>query len=433
MKIKQNVCSKLWSDSNIDFRRQEFRHCCKAVGFPITFEEMDQLGVDVFERNERTLNDKHQMLFENKIPEVSCRLCALNGDNAIRHSWNGWDDHFINANRDHLMDRDETHYIEIDIGDQCDLACVYCGPWSSTTWKKEQGMTVKPKTDYQQQWTDRMMDLLVQRIDQMDKSRRISINFLGGEPTLMPEVYTLIDNLTPIFKKFEHKINLMFTTNLNTKGPLFERMLETIQKTNEFAHWTCGVSIENVGERAELVRYGLDWNRFHSNMMELQHYARIALTCTHNYFSLPHWSDTLEYFFDSFETEFGGPKPGEGWLITSNCVYDNVLDPAYLQQEFVDWNNIYQTLERLIPDKNSKHGQQLIQHTNDMRTRVGTRTPDKHFYHYHKNISMRTPGYFQLFPYYEQVMTELEQKYSQEFAEDYFAVRWRNAVNPAHD
>ena len=32
MRIKQNVCSKLWTDTNIDFRRQEIRHCCKSVG-----------------------------------------------------------------------------------------------------------------------------------------------------------------------------------------------------------------------------------------------------------------------------------------------------------------------------------------------------------------------------------------------------------------
>ena len=435
MRIKQNVCSKLWTDTNIDFRRQEIRHCCKSIGHKITFQEMDDLGVDVFEKYDLNVENKQTMLLKNQIPAHTCKLCVRNGDNAIRHSWNTWTDDFITNSKDVLMDTDHVQYIEIDIGDQCDLACVYCGPWSSTTWKKEVGQSVKSKDEYTIEWTRRMMELLVERIKQIDKTRRLSINFLGGEPTLMPEVYTLIDNLTPIFKTFDEKVNLMFTTNLNTKGPLFDRMVDTIKKTNEFAHWTIGVSIENIGPRAELVRYGLDWNRFHHNMMELQHHAKIALTCTHNYFSLPHFDETLEYFFNSFSTKFNDDRVGHGWGITSNCVYDNVLDPAYLSHDFVPWDRIYAKLDQYIGRGNEPDRLNSIYlHTDNMKQRVGTKPFNSRFFQYHKNISMRTPAYFEQFPYYKTVMEELEKKHApgqpEGFGENFFDKIWQNNVNP---
>ena len=438
MRIKQNVCSKLWTDTNIDFRNQEIRHCCKSVGHKLSFEEMDDLGVNVFENYNLNVENKKLMLEQNKIPEHSCRLCAYNGDNAIRHSWNTWSDEFINTARPTLLTDDKVGYIEIDIGDQCDLACVYCGPWSSTTWKKEQGQKVQDKTQYAKDWTNRVIDLLVKRIDQVDKSEHLSINFLGGEPTLMPEVYTLIDSLAPVFATFDKRVNLMFTSNINTKGPLFERLIETIKATKDFAYWTVGVSIDNVGPRAELVRYGLNWQRFHNNLMELQHHCKIALTCTHNYFSLPHFDETLDYFFNNLTTEFNTEEKGAGWLITSNCVYDNVLDPAYLEQDFVPWDRIYAKLDQYIGRGNEPAGLNSVYlHTDNMRKRVGTKQVNRRFYQYHKNISMRTPGYFEQFPYYKQTMERIEPLFQpgqpEGFGPGYFDKIWQTPVNPSDD
>lgn len=421
----------MWTDTNIDFRRQEIRHCCKQTGEKVTLEEIDALGPDVFDHYATNLKNRKTMLFDNKIPK-SCGVCAVNGDNAIRHAWNIWSDEQVDAVRQLPIDVDKTHYIEIDIGDKCDLACVYCGPWSSSTWKKELGYGVQEKSEHAKTWTDKVMGHLVTKIKSLDSDERISINFLGGEPTLMNGVYDFLDKISPTLQNRNHPVNLMFTTNLNTKDVLFDRWMNTLERTKDYSYWTIGVSVENVGRKAELVRYGLDWQRFTENLKTVQHKGLIAFTCTHNYFSLPSYAETLEFFFENMDTEFASKDLGTGWLITPNCVYDNVLDPAYLKQEYVDWDGIYATLDKYVgreKDKNLGY-HHLYDHIDAMRERVGTKKQNRKFYEYYRNLVMRTPDYLECFPYLKKDLELLEQEFGGSFEKDHFAWAWKNPLSP---
>jgi hypothetical protein len=69
-----------------------------------------------------------------------------------------------------------------------------------------------------------------------------------------------------------------------------------------------------------------------------------------------------------------------------------------------------------------------------MKQRVGTKPFNSRFFQYHKNISMRTPAYFEQFPYYKTVMEELEKKHApgqpEGFGENFFDKIWQNNVNP---
>ena len=166
MRIKQNVCSKMWTDTNVNFRLNSIRHCCKQLEVPVSLQEVKDYGIDIFEQYPVLRTDKRTMLIDNEIPET-CKLCKINDKQSIRHSWNKWSDDYINHNRQDMMVDDMAEYIELDLGNQCDLACVYCGPWASSTWAKEMGQPNKPISDYDKEWRDRMLELVTKRIEQM--------------------------------------------------------------------------------------------------------------------------------------------------------------------------------------------------------------------------------------------------------------------------
>jgi sulfatase maturation enzyme AslB (radical SAM superfamily) len=426
MRIKQNVCSKMWTDTNVNFRLNSIRHCCKQLEVPISLQEIKEYDIDIFEHYPVLRTDKRTMLINNEIPET-CKLCKINDKQSIRHSWNKWSDDYINHNRQSMMVDDMAEYIELDLGNQCDLACVYCGPWASSTWAKEMGQPNKPISEYDQEWRDRMLVLVTKRIEQMakDGKKNFSVNFLGGEPTLMPETYKILDNIIPVLKKYDCKPNLMFTTNLNTKEKLFDRFIDIIKETNDFAHWSIGVSVENVGKRAELVRYGLDFERMTRNLRTLAPHAKIWFTCTHNTMNLPYFDQALDYFFDVLDPGlYMTEDVGKGWGITPNCVYDNVLDPAYLDQHHVNWDQLYETMQR------HNVTQKLTEHIQNIQQRVGTKKRGDKFYIYYRNLFLRTPEYAEHFDYIIQMLKDLESTVSPYLLEpDRFDVPWKTMTN----
>lgn len=361
MKIKQNVCSKMWTDVNIDFRQQTIRHCCKQRGTPISLDEIDALGTDIFQKYTANLDNRHSMLSADSLPD-DCGVCKDNGDAAIRHAWNIWSDEYIDAARNTLYDADLTSYIEIDISHQCDLACVYCGPWSSSAWAKE--LDVKHNTtDVAEIWRSRMLAATIEYIKTIDHDSQIVINFLGGEPTMIPATYDILETILPELKTFSIRPVIIFTTNMNTKPKLFERLLNIINSTADYVKYNIGVSIEDVGHRAELVRYGLDWERFNSNLERIMPIVNaVYFTCTHNLLSLPYFAETIRWI-----GEVTKDVDDSKWDVTANCVYDNYLDPAYLDRGVVDFDAIYAEFNAIgVKDE-------IVDHMKTIEARIGTR------------------------------------------------------------
>jgi hypothetical protein len=403
----------MWTDVNIDLRSCTLRHCCKQQGSKIDMEEIDKLGVEVFEQYEVNVNNKKQMLFANEIPD-SCVICQDNNDNAIRHNWNYWSDEFINNNRQQLYIEDMTSYIEIDIGSQCDLACVYCGPWSSTTWANELGIKIEKETKKESEWRSSIRTHIYAKIKQIRKDKVITINFLGGEPTLMKDTYIILDELLPLFKEFTAKPRVIFTSNLNTKPALFKRLLDTVKSTSDYVNWTIGVSIEGIGARAELVRYGLNWERFENNLKEISPYVSVMFTVTHNVLSMPYFIDMLDWMTTVTNTAYR--KHGESgyimpdsddhvvWDISNNCVYDNAYDPAYLYPDMVDFDSIIAKMTAL------NFNQPALDHIESMRDRIGTKSPGLDFLNTFNVILKRIDDYKTLFPHIDRLLDSVKIK-----------------------
>jgi len=401
MRTSYNVCSKLWYDINIDFVRKNIRHCCKATrDHETTQEEIDRLGKDVFNHSVVTQHARRTMLVRNKLPHV-CTDCIKHEPNSIRHVWNVWSDADIDTKRKHLQTDDHhTNYIEFDLGPQCDLACVYCGPWSSTTWAKELGWENKTKID--PVWKESVLENLTKYIVTLPKSSTIAFNILGGEPTLMKETYEIIERLKTVCDHFDHKPVMMITTNLNTKTALMTRFLKILEETKDIFKWSVAVSIEDIGERAEAIRYNLDWKRFSENLVKINELADLVyLTTTFNSMNFPYFGEFIDWSFATM-----GEGYGSRWMYSTNSVQDGYSDIAYLRPDQIDVTGIKQALKKHATVSNNTT-QKMFDHLDNLESRLGTKAIDDKFVeHWEQLVARRGLDYLNLFPVIKDVIDE---------------------------
>ena len=344
MKNHSAICSKMWTDTNIDFKHRTLKHCCKQTSYLPTDSDWD-LGPDLFEKYPENIENRRLMLEENQLPPA-CHACHK--DSLFKDSWNRWSDNQIKNYRPTLQTDNRTEFIELDLGDQCDLSCVYCGPWSSTTWKKELNIPIQPIDD---EWKNKILERLFKRLAQAHH-RPIHISMLGGEPTLMPGTYKMLEEILPHIKNQNPKLKptISFTTNLNTNSKLLKRLMNTIERTKGDVNWSINVSMEAEGRRAELIRTGLDFSKFTDNLQQVSKLAnRIFITSTHNYLSVPHFADFVDYLFETMPIPYNPyiEDYEHGWWdFTNNSVSSGALCVDYINPIDVPWQQIYDTLDK---------------------------------------------------------------------------------------
>lgn len=386
MKNNYNICSKMWTDVNISLDEKLMRHCCKQEPIGVGGDELDVYGKNVFEKHPQHVTDRHSMVIDNQLPE-NCQWCIDSQPNSIKDVWNEWSDDHIVEIKDQLLDGSFVKYIEIELGKSCDMACVYCGPTSSTTWAKELGYPADNQID--EDWKAQLLENLGLYISQIPSSRRIIFNLLGGEPLIITDTYNVITELAKYSAHFEYRPVMMITTNMNCKSKLFEKFLRLINDTQDIFEWNISISIENVRSRAEAVRYHLDWNRFESNVNQIKILVhRIYLTTTFNILTLDTFDDFINWAFDTF----GENEYTNHWDFSLNSVQYGYTDLAYCPKDLVDMHRVRNTyMDRIahLNNLNTDKVEQFLGHLDNMYARLGTKTADQKFHNYWHAISHR--------------------------------------------
>lgn len=140
--------------------------------------------------------------------------------------------------------------LDLDIrpGNLCNLKCRMCGPVSSSQFQKEikenkllqtfLGNGIVITTDVLD--SEKNIEFLLQNADKGER-----IKFLGGEPTIMPEVDKFLDIL---IEREYFNVPLHFTTNCTNNNKRF------IDKLSKFNRVTFNYSIDGVGPTVEYIR-----------------------------------------------------------------------------------------------------------------------------------------------------------------------------------
>ena len=166
----------------------------------------------------------------------------------------------------------DLKYWDFRFSNLCNFKCRSCGPRYSSAWvpdAKKLGLT-----DQEKVWNIGAVDKQTNfdfLKDQMGNVKRIY--FAGGEPLLMAEHWHILDRLVEN-KRFD--VKLSYNTNCS--------ILEYGKKNviDYWKQWQLGKlevwpSIDEIGERAELIRSGTVWSKIEENLKELAKHDNIIL------------------------------------------------------------------------------------------------------------------------------------------------------------
>lgn len=314
-------CSKSWTDVNIDFKNKLLRHCCKAE--PYAFP--DKLSIDFFDSSpqihERRRHTAHG------IQHRDCNSCwrDMNSGNAAYKDWmNKWSDQDFDARN---LRKPYVNYIDIELDNTCDLSCLYCSSVCSSKIAQEEGVVNVDNTRKE----DIAAFMLWFETLAVKSTEAITVNFLGGEPTASKLFYELVDFINATILKYPNfNVCIEVCTNCNSKPFLMDKLLGAMDAST--ATWAVSISNESYGADSELIRYGLDWDRFVDNLkryIEHPKVSSITLAPTVNAFSLPSFAQYISFVHDML----AGKNKNWGW-VGAHVTWPEALDIKHLPLEY---------------------------------------------------------------------------------------------------
>jgi MoaA/NifB/PqqE/SkfB family radical SAM enzyme len=162
------------------------------------------------------------------------------------------------------LNPNQLWFIDLKLGNICNLKCRICGSWSSSKWAKEEidyvhGIDRKTHLAYKfltdgawprenEQFWDNLKTLL---------PNIKYFEFTGGEPFLIEQHFELLRYA--VEQGYSNNIEIHYNTN-GTQFP------EQAELWNHFKHVEIAFSIDNIGLRFEYERYGAKWDEVQANI-----------------------------------------------------------------------------------------------------------------------------------------------------------------------
>jgi len=247
------------------------------------------------------------------------------------------------------------HFLDLKLGNICNLKCRICGSWSSSKWAKEEidyvADQIPAKDHAATQWLKdgqwpRKSKTFWDHLDEILPDIKY-FEFTGGEPWMIKQHFDLLQRA--VDQGFAQGIDIDYNTNATQfpKDP-------SIWK--HFKHIQIAFSVDNTGKRFEYERYGAKWNRANTNIKKVNalrddlNYPITTQLCTT-------WNVHNIYYMDEILT----------WAQTKNfdSIHFNVLhDPfefslscipvraqsqvmIYLQKQQVKWTQYASDIDAL--------------------------------------------------------------------------------------
>jgi MoaA/NifB/PqqE/SkfB family radical SAM enzyme len=200
-------------------------------------------------------------------------------------------------------------FLDLKLGNICNLKCRICGSWSSSTFATEELANLGPDEDRKSNHHYQMLragawprenTLFWNEVDQISDQLRY-VEFTGGEPFMIQEHFDLLQRL--VDRGLASQIEIHYNTN-GTQWPERGPDIWPHFKTVEIAF-----SVDDIGQRFEYQRSNAVWSEVLANLDRFRDlrrvHANIQLQCcsTVNVFNvfyleeLAHWIDQQAFDF----------------------------------------------------------------------------------------------------------------------------------------
>lgn len=346
--ISPTFCAAKWLESDIYLHTGVTSSCHLPRPHQINLQEAEDDPLAIHNTDQK-IKERQQML-QGQRP-AGCNNCWNIEDSgtdvsnrvAYSYKWKDFDFSKLDLSKNIVPPK-----ITIMVDNYCNFDCVYCDPTQSTTWATDlkthgvYAVSSDPKKTYLRLGTkDRLTEDNSQKLTQQtvklitDNLTQIhSITLLGGEPTINPKFWTLIDTLAQY--NTSH-LTLEVITNFSN--------VNAIKKLYASRHYYKDlrilISIDGTGPKAEFIRHGLKWNDFANSLttfLEENVEYKISLLGTINILSLDGLIELCN------------------WIKELNHRYNNRIQYRFFM---VRWPN-FQALN-ILPDHLKEHYKTQIQ------------------------------------------------------------------------
>jgi MoaA/NifB/PqqE/SkfB family radical SAM enzyme len=229
-------------------------------------------------------------------------------------------------------------FLDLKLGNICNLKCRICGSWSSSQFATEE-IAFLPKDEQKKSHAYTMLRAgawprdnpqFWDQIDSVLNDIRY-IEFTGGEPFMIEEHFAMLQGM--VDRGIAHNVEIHYNTN----GTHYPEQAESIWqhfKTVEIAF-----SIDDVGPRFEYQRSNADWNNVQSNIEKffalkryLPNTIQLQVCTTVNIFNVRYISEVAEWSANhAFDFVYWNMMH-DAWYFSIACLPDSAKQAisAYL-------------------------------------------------------------------------------------------------------
>lgn len=219
----------------------------------------------------------------------------------------------------------KLQYLDLRLGNTCNLKCVMCSPHDSSQWVQDhkkifplfeskliQGQFSWDKKLHNNFWHENPK-FWEEIYDQIPNIKQLY--FAGGEPLMIKEHRIFLDEI--IKRGCANKIELRYNTN----GILVND--EIIEVWKKFKKVKVGISLDGIEQRGEYIRYPLDWKKVESSLIKLDstpNNIEVNIACALQILNIKHLPKFIEWKVNSkfkkinFNTNAAGQIVGGGLM-----------------------------------------------------------------------------------------------------------------------
>ena len=155
------------------------------------------------------------------------------------------------------------HYWDVRFSNVCNLKCRSCSSVYSSRWHDDDirlhGHELRPRVLYAGRHSEDIWEQMQEHIPYLSQ-----IYFAGGEPLIMEEHNRILKLL---IEKGNTNVRLTYSTNLNELKFKRENVLDLWK---HFPNIFIGASLDDMGDRAAIIRSGTRWAQVEQNLRDLQ-------------------------------------------------------------------------------------------------------------------------------------------------------------------
>jgi MoaA/NifB/PqqE/SkfB family radical SAM enzyme len=328
-------------------------------------------------RNSNQMQQLRKEFIDGEQP-ATCRKCwaveASGGTSKRMHTLNRLKHMGISS--DWTADAKPLMFLDLKLGNICNLKCRICGSWSSSQFATEELKFVDNKKEsfhYQMlrdgAWPRENSQFWTELDESINDIRYLE--FTGGEPFLIQEHFDLLQTL--VEKGVAHQVEIHYNTN----GTQYPEHAESIWQ--HFRHVEIAFSIDDVAARFEYQRTNARWSEVCANIEKFQHMrARnsnitLQVCCTVNIFNIYYLCDVANWIHkQAFDFVYWNILHDAPWLSIAHlpAAAKTIIGNHLMTQSFpVEYQAEIQKIVEFMNQGHSQPNNELIKNIQQLDIR----------------------------------------------------------------